>query len=666
MGLSSYLILVGIYSSAISVAQDTKLRQTIRKSTTEESKLLISIGSAQLEQEIQGRAVKVAKDQQQTMAEQTGVQSSLTEHDMKQYVSEVLKEIKVLQSVDEILKKGREILESSSKSSICSKYGGMRLVYNNYFALYEKIMLKFRSGEHGGIRLVTTIMDRESADLVKKFINIGVQIRHVKNMPPIDFAVSDKEMIAAIQKIEDGQVIQNLLVSNEQPYISHFTSIFDELWNSGIDAKEKIKAIEEGVEPEGIDIIHNPFEIQELSSNLIRSATNEILIIFSTANAFHRQEYRGGMQLLKEAASRRRVKIRILTPKDNLIEETVQKLRTYKIEGGEQEEEEKEQGLSNQIEIRYIERPLQTKISILVVDSKFSLVVELKDDTKETSYEAMGLATYSNSKSTVLSYASIFESLWRQTELYQQVKEANEQLELANEKLKIHDKMQKEFIDIAAHELRTPIQPILGLTEIIKHKTKDPEQLELLDVTIRNAKRLQRLTEDILDVTRIESQTLHLRKERFNLSEMINNAIADSRNQIKKEYRDNIKLELISKEDIFVEADRNRIYQVILNLLGNAIKFTKEEGIIVTTAEKKDSHVVISVKDNGQGIDPDILPRLFTKFATKSETGGTGLGLFISKSIIEAHCGKIWTKNNSFNGNAEKGAVFYFSLPLSR
>jgi two-component system, OmpR family, sensor histidine kinase VicK len=289
------------------------------------------------------------------------------------------------------------------------------------------------------------------------------------------------------------------------------------------------------------------------------------------------------------------------------------------------------------------------------VDRKFSLAVELKDDAARKAYEAMGLATYSNSKPTVLSYVSIFENLWIQNELYQQVKEANEQL-------KRHDKIQQEFINIVAHELKTPIQPILGLSDVVLSHTKDVEQAKLLEVIHRNAQRLHRLTEDILDVTRIESQSLRLRKVRFNLIDMISSAIADSINQIKKEYKDNIKVESVFNGDIFIEADRNRIYQVILNLLNNAIKFTKEGTIVITAAaeEEKNGHndIIVSVKDSGQGIDNEILPRLFTKFATKSETGGTGLGLFISKSIVEAHGGKIWAENNPDG----KGATFSFSL----
>ena len=308
-------------------------------------------------------------------------------------------------------------------------------------------------------------------------------------------------------------------------------------------------------------------------------------------------------------------------------------------------QEEAQQPHEN-IGIRYIQPHLQTRVTILIVDKKYSLAIELKDDTKQTSNEAIGLATYSNSPSTVLSYVSIFESLWTQTELYQKLKEA--------------DKIKDEFINVAAHELRTPIQPILGLADILRTKLRDGNQeKEYLDVIIRNAKRLQRLTEDILDITRIESKSLGLKKELFNLSEMILSAIADSNNQVAKEHKDtNLKLEFIdSKECIFIEADRGRINQVISNLLSNAIKFTNE-GTVSVAAVPNNTEIVVSISDTGIGIDSEILPRLFTKFATKSTTG-TGLGLFISKSIIEAHGGKIWGENND-----DKGATFAFSLPI--
>ena len=211
----------------------------------------------------------------------------------------------------------------------------------------------------------------------------------------------------------------------------------------------------------------------------------------------------------------------------------------------------------------------------------------------------------------------------------------------------------------------------------------------MLDVIIRNAKRLQRLSQVILDITRIESGLLKLNKERFNLKQVIFNTVDEYRNQIKNS-NSNIRLaygfdkqeetkqgegrgrqqqeQLLHKQllipdniqTILVEADKVRILQVIDNLLCNALKFTKQGTISLSVESNDRRQAVVSVKDNGQGIDLSILPKLFTKFATKSEMGGTGLGLFISKNIIEAHGGKIWAENNT----NEKGATFYFSLPL--
>jgi signal transduction histidine kinase len=269
---------------------------------------------------------------------------------------------------------------------------------------------------------------------------------------------------------------------------------------------------------------------------------------------------------------------------------------------------------------------------------------------------------------------------------------ANKQLSLSNDKLEIRDKAQQEFVNVAAHELRTPIQPIISLSDILVNKIRDNESRALIDTILRNARRLQRLSQDILDVTRIESGLLKLNKERFDLKQLISCTVDDYRNQIKNSMKSIILVYGFDKEDvrqregegvqeqqeqeeqqqlhnqsliqdsdtIVVEADKGRITQVIDNLLGNALKFINE-GTISILVESNDSEAVISIKDNGQGIDPDILPKLFTKFASKSEIGGTGLGLFISKSIVEAHGGKIWAENNKDT----KGATFSFSLPLA-
>jgi signal transduction histidine kinase len=276
---------------------------------------------------------------------------------------------------------------------------------------------------------------------------------------------------------------------------------------------------------------------------------------------------------------------------------------------------------------------------------------------------------------------SIKNYITKQNQLTSELKQLNEQL-------KYKDQLKDQFINIAAHELRTPIQPILGLTEVIRsrnvastiHKEEDEE---FLDIIIRNAKRLRSLSEKILDVSKIESRTLRLDKERFNINEKIRNII----NDIKSKEND---IEIIFSEPnvdpIIVEADRVRIDEVISNLLINAVKFTKWNSRVNDSIDdhnlsaitiftsiksnqeynkdningKRGGEVVISVSDRGTGIDPAIKDKLFSIFITKSATG-SGLGLFISKGIVEAHGGKIWAENNADG----KGATFSFSIPIS-
>jgi signal transduction histidine kinase len=239
--------------------------------------------------------------------------------------------------------------------------------------------------------------------------------------------------------------------------------------------------------------------------------------------------------------------------------------------------------------------------------------------------------------------------------------------------MKTSSNMQKEFINVAAHELRAPIQPILGLAEVLRQQNQQPdnkedqmysENNELLNVIIRNARRLQRLTENILDVTKIENNSMELNKEEFILSKAVLESFTDFTNQLSKEQKENVKLTVALDEgDVLVVADKHRINQVINNLLNNALKFTKQGQITLSTEKEKKygKEAIVKIQDSGPGIDPDIMPRLFTKFATKSYSG-TGLGLFISKSIVETHGGKMWAENN-LDG---KGATFLFTLPIAK
>ncbi|HYA85131.1 MAG TPA: HAMP domain-containing sensor histidine kinase [Candidatus Bathyarchaeia archaeon] len=249
-----------------------------------------------------------------------------------------------------------------------------------------------------------------------------------------------------------------------------------------------------------------------------------------------------------------------------------------------------------------------------------------------------------------------------------------------NERLKYKDQLKDQFVYTSAHELRNPIQPILGLSEFMRYRNTDEEEIELFDIIIRNAKRLGGLSEKILDIQNIESRTLMLDKERFNINEMVTNII----NEIK--LKEN-KIEIIFVEPkvdpVIVEADRLRIYEVMLNLLSNAIKFTKKSStadasfndqgsnaiIVFTTIKSNEDNIndksideiVISIRDRGTGIDPKMHKELFSIFVTQSGPG-SGLGLFISKGIVEAHGGKVWAENNADG----KGATFSFTLPISQ
>jgi two-component system, OmpR family, sensor histidine kinase VicK len=390
------------------------------------------------------------------------------------------------------------------------------------------------------------------------------------------------------------------------------------------------------------ELIQDPLSVQTLFIDMIKLAKHEVLLLLPTINAFLREQRLGIIQLLKQGATERDVHIKILVPTDPLIEKSLGDIASPEGKEGI--------GRKKDIEFRSPGEFAVSTVTIVVVDKEQSLVFEKKDDSKENFAEALGLATYSNSKPTVTAYFSIFESLWKQVLLY--------------EKLKVHDKMQTEFINIASHEMKTPTQSILGYAELLEDSCKKSEEVDAIK---RNAERLQKLAINLLDVSRIESQTLNLRKEIVNINEKILNVKKDIENQ--SPYSRAVRILVIDpgeNKPIYVQADKVRLYEVIANLLSNALKFTQKGTIsisteIISNMSNNSGEVIIRISDTGVGIHPEILPRLFTKFATRSDRG-TGLGLFICKGIVEAHGGKIWAENNSDG----KGATFSFTLPFGK
>jgi two-component system sensor histidine kinase VicK len=518
---------------------------------------------------------------------------------------------------------------------------------------YRKLLTELKKRKIK-IRYITDIT-KDNLVYCKELMNYYAEIRHLEGIKA-NFSISESEYIASSTLIQGEKVqqssgpIQQVIYSNVKDIVDQQQYVFESFWNRSILAEQRINEIEKGRILGHTEVIQIPIKTKELFIKLVKKSKEEILLLLPSVNAFLREERIGIIHYLKEAAQKRGINVKIMTPTNDIITEIIQNIKSNNINNL----------VIQPFEISSAEINVNT-VTILVVDRKESLAIEKKDDSKNDFLDAIGLSTYSTSNPTVLSYVSVFESLINQIKLYDQ--------------LKVHGKMQEEFINIASHELRTPTQAILTYSDLLQHHNEKRD--EMIQAIKRNATRLQRLTEDILDVTKIESNTLHLHKEIFDLTDLLSITIDDYKKNIEKNDTGEGKIRLlytdINNEPLFVEADYPRIVQVLSNILNNAVKFAKEGkveggggegGNVYITAEKKktgdDQEVTVRIKDTGQGIDNDMISRLFTKFATKS-TNGTGLGLFICKSIIEAHGGTIWAENNK----DDKGSTFAFTLPIN-
>jgi two-component system, OmpR family, sensor histidine kinase VicK len=503
-----------------------------------------------------------------------------------------------------------------------------------------------------GIKLhYMTEITKDNLPYCKQLMVMVDELRHLDGIKG-NFYVSESGYLAPATAHERGKSASEIIYSNVNEIIEHQRYVFDSFWNRATPAEDRIREIEEGLDLGKTEVIQSPQKILDMFLDMIKSAKCEILLILPTINAFLREERIGAFELLKNSCLQKNVMVRIVTPTNDKVEAI---LRSFYVAINEglplQQHEETDKTRNENFQVQYsdirFKETAVTTVTILVTDRKESLAIEKTDDTKLNFIEAIGLTTYSNSEPTVTSYVSIFEALWSQAELVDRLKE--------------HDKLQREFINIASHEMKTPTQAILGFSELLEmYPERNPEIISSLK---RNAIRLQQLTSNILEVSRIESQTLRLNKEKVNMNEKIRNVI----NDVKRQIQNPDKLMITFSEPVtpvYIQADKIRLYQVIANLLMNAIKFTKEGTISISTVVKESNNnnnneLIVSVKDSGEGIDSAIMPRLFTKFASKSFEG-TGLGLYISKNIVEAHGGRIWAENNS-NG---KGATFSFSLPI--
>ena len=512
------------------------------------------------------------------------------------------------------------------------------------FILSETTRNALEQAKRSGVRIrCITEITKDNLSYCKELMKF-TEIRHLNKFVG-NSIIGDKEYLA--QSV--GHVFtSNLTYSNENRMLEQQNSLFENFWNNATTQREQTSTLELGVDLEEIKVLYDPNEIRTTYINLINSAKIEISLIIATPNALQRNYTGGIINLLITASEKRNVNVNLIIPTYDKGTINDDFLRNEKI------------AANFKFKLKTIAPAIKEthmiKTTFLIIDRKSVFIIDVKDDSKDILTEAVGFATYHVSKSRTDSYSFIFDTLWRQADLHESLRDANKNLLGAYEKLKEHDAMEKEFIDLAAHELRTPSQSIIGYSELLKDSPERNKKYE--EAISRNAERLYSLVTNMLSVARIESQTMKLNKTFFDLNVKIQNVINDV--VISPDKRDKVEIKFKPIGRINILADKEKIFQVFANLLNNAIKFTGH-GTITITVEQNDKtdEGIITFKDSGMGINQEIIPHLFSKFKTKSEKG-LGLGLFISKSIIEAHQGKL----EAYNNVDSNGATFVVTLPL--
>ncbi|MFN2435236.1 MAG: ATP-binding protein [Nitrososphaeraceae archaeon] len=494
------------------------------------------------------------------------------------------------------------------------------------------------------IRYITEITKENlnSCKELKKFADV----RHLDKIVG-NFVLSDKEYFG---QSSGNNFLSNQIYNDDHGMVEQQNYIFENLWNNATIQQDKISSLEVGVDPEEVKVLSDPFEIRRTYLNLINSAKSEISLIIATPKALQRNQRGGIISMLIKASEKKNVNVSLVIPTYENDKTQVDFLHS--------------ESFANNTKFRIksiVPTTIEThkiKTTFLIVDKKSVLIIDVKDDNKDNFIEAVGYATFHTSKSRTESYNFIFDTIWRQADLYDSLREANKNLLYSYQKLEEHDAMEKEFINLAAHELRTPSQSIIGYSEMLKDLPERNKQYE--EAISRNAERLYSLVSNMLSIARIESQTMTLNKTIFDLNLKINNVIKDVSQQLELRKSENVRIEFKPIGKINITADKEKIFQVFANLLNNAVKFTNEGTVNISVKQKeKVNQAVFIIKDSGPGIDPEIIPHLFTKFKTKSEKG-LGLGLYISKNIVEAHQGKI----EAYNNPNSKGATFVVTLPL--
>lgn len=520
----------------------------------------------------------------------------------------------------------------------------------------------------------------------------------------------------------DKDVVLSIVTNSSSEIVEQQQELFDTLWHNSLPANEKIGELEKEKEKildtsccdygnenliaverinkydnkNVVQITKDPTRVKSLLLSGVYNAKSEILLTVGSLSHFRFFSKLDLKEGLKHALDKG-VRIIILYPEEKNSDITKKDITSLVSITGEI------------VHLSGVSGPIGT---VMIVDNAKIILIDNEKGDKSTNNDILGV--YSNNKSIVINFGSLFDTLLNEKEVLNyavetkiQLENSNKQLKESNQRLKKYAEVQQEFINLAAHELRTPTQAILGYIELVETgDINDVNNRKYLNSIERNANRLTRLVEDLLDVSRIESNNIFLYKEKTNLKNLIDLVIKDFEIDLHKRREDSKKkdnnsylknIEIFSSWNVDenenslpvfdVMIDPLKIIQVLSNLINNSLISIYNDnsdsnlggnsvGIIITKITKMDfeesdsnnnhpdfreNELLITIKDTGKGIDSELFSRLFEKFATNSSSG-TGLGLFISKAIIEAHGGRIWAENNK-NG---KGATFKFTLPTVR
>ncbi|MDQ4074458.1 MAG: HAMP domain-containing histidine kinase, partial [Thermoproteota archaeon] len=428
---------------------------------------------------------------------------------------------------------------------------------------------------HGSTRILTNI-EKETITAVKDLVNAGAQIKHVDGLSLRRCVIYDEEYVyfsavepmithSAEESVEQTEG-EDLWIASTEPSVIRSSKkrfLFD--WQNAISFTERIRFLEQGIEPEFLKVIANPEEAVSVLVDLAKSMRKEVLFLLPNDKYLIEVDKLKVIDYLIKSSKYNSAVIKIICPltKENSHIQRKISART----------------LANNIKIL---NGNMSSVSMLIVDNEKFLRTEVKEPKDCEFLQSIGFSIYSNSKLSVDSYRSIFELLWNER--------------LLNEELKRTEIMQREFINTAAHEFRNPLQIILAASRIILRDSNELEwtnqSKEVVTIIDRNARRLKRLTEDILDIAKIETEKLIINRSLFNLKDIVSNAVNDFKSHIKNEGKGdklNIDLRQEPSESLIVHGDIGRISQVIYNLLSNAIKFT-DEGYIEVIIKKENFH----------------------------------------------------------------------------